>query len=104
MKYTIKLVDHVSGEDKLRPLIQQNLQKMFDKVFQGTSDQAIVSWGSGRIPTRSFSISSTTARAVFVTKWPDALQIQSSARRWSYRSALAAHRVRVLPDVATRAG
>ena len=39
--YSVKLVSHVTGEDHLQTLIQQHLQTMFSKVFEGTSDAVV---------------------------------------------------------------
>ena len=44
--YTVRLVDHTQGSDKLLPLIQKHLQDLFDSVFSGTNDSATVSWGT----------------------------------------------------------
>src|SRR5262245_47865327 len=44
--YSVKLVDHTQGSDKLRPLIQKHLQELFTEVFDGTSDSATVAWGA----------------------------------------------------------
>jgi hypothetical protein len=44
--YSVKLVDHTQGSDKLLPLIQKHLQVLFDDVFSGTDDSANVTWGT----------------------------------------------------------
>jgi hypothetical protein len=78
-KYSIKLVSHISAGDlgdtpNLLQLIAKHLQDMFNKVFEGTSDSAIVTWGTGEaadnivlhfVPDR--------AGSYLTQKWPDAL-------------------------------
>jgi hypothetical protein len=44
--YSVTLVDHTQGSDKLRPLIQKHLQDHFDVIFNGTNDSATVTWGT----------------------------------------------------------
>jgi len=46
--YSVKLVDHTQGSDKLRPLIQKHLQEFFNEVFAGTDDSVVVEWGTGK--------------------------------------------------------
>jgi hypothetical protein len=45
--YNVKLVDHTQGSAHLLQLIQKPLQELFTAVFDGTSDSATVSWGTG---------------------------------------------------------
>lgn len=45
--FSVKLVDHTQGSDKLRLLIQKPLQDLFNAVFSETSDSVTVDWGTG---------------------------------------------------------
>lgn len=45
--YTVKLVNRTRSTPRLLSAIQSNLQGFFNEVFQGTSDSAIVQWGTG---------------------------------------------------------
>jgi hypothetical protein len=44
--YKVTLVDHTQASTTLLPLIQKQLQILFDDVFSGTSDSATVAWGT----------------------------------------------------------
>jgi hypothetical protein len=73
-QYSVKLVSHVSGESKLQALIAKDLQDMFNKVFEGTSDSATVAWGAG-VTSDSIVLHFVRDRAnSYLTQvWPDAL-------------------------------
>jgi len=45
--YTIKLCDHTTQPNPSQGGIQSALQGFFTRVFNGTSDSATVSWGTG---------------------------------------------------------
>jgi hypothetical protein len=45
--YSIKLINHTGASDRLCTAIKTNLQDFFDQVFSGTSDKALVDWGTG---------------------------------------------------------
>jgi hypothetical protein len=44
--YSIKLSDHTASPNSLAQDIQATLQKLYDRVFKGTSDKATVAWGA----------------------------------------------------------
>jgi len=46
-KYSIKLVDHVGSEADLKSEFRTVLQGFFTKTFDGSSDSATVTWGTG---------------------------------------------------------
>jgi hypothetical protein len=72
--YSVKLVSHVTGEDHLQTLIQQHLQTMFSKVFEGTSDAVTVSWGSGVASDQIvLHFVKDRASSYLASVWPDAL-------------------------------
>jgi hypothetical protein len=72
--YSVKLVSHVSGEDHLQGLIQQHLQALFNKVFEGTSDAATVAWGAGVASDQIvLHFVKDRASSYLVQVWPDAL-------------------------------
>ena len=48
VKYSVKLVDHTSGSEKLQPIIQKHLQGYFDEVFADVDDTATVTWGTAK--------------------------------------------------------
>jgi len=39
--YSVKLVVHTQGSDRLGPLIQKPLQDLFNQVFDGTSERRL---------------------------------------------------------------
>jgi hypothetical protein len=45
--YSVKLVNHTGATDRLKESIKKHLQDLFDQVFDGTSDKAVVDWGAG---------------------------------------------------------
>ncbi|HLW78351.1 MAG TPA: hypothetical protein VKU44_02030 [Terriglobia bacterium] len=45
--FTVKLVDHTNSSDGFKQRIKSHIQTLFDQVFRGTSDSAIVDWGAG---------------------------------------------------------
>jgi len=48
MNYSVKLVNHTRATDRLVRTIQTNLQNLFNQVFSGTSDSAVVAWGTAQ--------------------------------------------------------
>lgn len=47
MAYSVKLVNHTNATVRLLQSIKKNLQDLFDEVFSGTNDKAVVDWGTG---------------------------------------------------------
>ena len=45
--YSVKLVNHTNATARLQQSIKTNLQDLFNQVFSGTSDRAVVDWGTG---------------------------------------------------------
>ena len=45
--YSVKLVNHTNATARLQQSINTNLQDLFNQVFSGTSDRAVVDWGTG---------------------------------------------------------
>jgi hypothetical protein len=45
--YSVKLVNHTKATARLQQSIKTNLQDLFNQVFSGTSDSAVVDWGTG---------------------------------------------------------
>jgi hypothetical protein len=44
--YSIKLADHTDSSDEVKMRIKTPLKIFYDRVFAGTSDDAIVDWGT----------------------------------------------------------
>ncbi|MEP6849824.1 MAG: hypothetical protein ABI999_13290 [Acidobacteriota bacterium] len=45
--YSIKIVNHTRITPRLQGVIKTGLQNLFDQVFSGTVDSAVVDWGTG---------------------------------------------------------
>jgi hypothetical protein len=45
--YSVKLVNHTNASPRLQQAILSGLQDLFNQVFDTTSDNATVNWGSG---------------------------------------------------------
>lgn len=45
--YSIKLVNHTQATPRLQGVIKTGIQELFDQVFSGTADSAVVDWGTG---------------------------------------------------------
>jgi hypothetical protein len=77
--FSIKLVNHTNATDRLKNSIKSGLQGLFDQVFDGMSDTAVVNWGTGSASDAIvLHFVNDIANSYIDNKWPGA-QIRADA-------------------------
>jgi hypothetical protein len=87
--YCIKLVDHINTASTLAGLIQKDLQSLFSQVFTGTSDSAMVQWGTGaQTDAIVLHFATDIAGSYLEQKWPGQTIDPAAGGHTHYKAAL----------------